>query len=51
MISTGKWKNADMRIQGTTDTAPAAGTIRFYKAAADGNGQHRRPWSARAASP
>jgi len=36
VISTGKWKNADMRIQGTTDTAPAAGTIRFYKVAADG---------------
>jgi hypothetical protein len=35
-ISTGKWKNADMRIQGSTDTAPAAGTIRFYKVAADG---------------
>jgi hypothetical protein len=36
VISTGKWKNADMRIQGTTDTAPAAGTIRFYKATATG---------------
>jgi hypothetical protein len=36
VISTGKWKNADMRIQGTTDTAPAAGTIRFYKVGADG---------------
>ena len=29
-----------MRIQGTTDTAPAAGTIRFYKVAADGSRQH-----------
>jgi hypothetical protein len=36
VISTGKWKNADMRIQGTTDTAANAGTIRFYKVAADG---------------
>ena len=36
VISTGKWKNADMRIQGTTDTAPTAGSIRFYKVAADG---------------
>ena len=36
VITTGKWKNADMRIQGTTDTAPAAGTIRFFKVAADG---------------
>jgi hypothetical protein len=36
VISTGRWKNADMRIQGTTDTGPAAGTIRFYRVAADG---------------
>jgi hypothetical protein len=36
VISTGKWKNTDMRIQGTTDTAPAAGSIRFYKVGADG---------------
>ena len=35
-FTTGKWKNADTTIQGTTDTAPNAGTIRFYRVAADG---------------
>ena len=35
-ITVGRWKNADMRIQGTTDTAPDAGTIAFFKVAADG---------------
>ncbi|HET9872678.1 MAG TPA: fibronectin type III domain-containing protein [Propionibacteriaceae bacterium] len=35
-ITTGRWKNADMRIQGTTNTEPTAGTIRFYRATTDG---------------
>jgi hypothetical protein len=35
-FTTGKWKNADTTISGTTDTAPNAGTIRFYRVAADG---------------
>ena len=30
-VTTGRWKNGDTRIQGSTDTAPTAGTIRFYK--------------------
>jgi hypothetical protein len=35
-FTTGKWKNGDTTISGTTDTAANAGTIRFYKIAADG---------------
>ena len=42
-ITTGRWKNADTRIQGTTDTAPGAGTIRFYKANADGTANTTAP--------
>jgi Chitobiase/beta-hexosaminidase C-terminal domain len=36
VITSGKWKNADLRISGTTDTPAAAGTVRFFKVAADG---------------
>src|SRR3954451_9063642 len=35
-FSTGKWKNGDTTISGTSDTTANAGTIRFYKVAADG---------------
>jgi hypothetical protein len=35
-FTTGKWKNGDTTIAGTTDTTPNAGTIRFYKVAPDG---------------
>ena len=34
VITTGRWKNADTRIQGTTNTVANAGTIRFYRATA-----------------
>lgn len=36
VISTGKWKATDLRISGTTNTVPTAGTITFYKANTDG---------------
>ncbi len=36
VISTGRWKNADARVSGTTNTAANAGTIRFYRATATG---------------
>ena len=40
-IATGKWKNADLRIEGTTSSAPTAGTIAFFKVAADGKSASR----------
>ncbi|HYP45695.1 MAG TPA: FN3 associated domain-containing protein [Propionibacteriaceae bacterium] len=36
VITVGRWKNADARIQGTTNTAANAGTIRFYRKSATG---------------
>jgi hypothetical protein len=44
-FTTGKWKNADTTIAGTTDTAPNAGTIRFYKATADGKADLTSPYA------
>jgi hypothetical protein len=44
-FTTGKWKNGDTTIAGTTDTAPNAGTIRFYKATADGKADTTRPYA------
>ena len=36
-ITTGRWKNADTRIQGTTDQpALTSSVVRFYRKAADG---------------
>jgi hypothetical protein len=43
-ITSGKWKNADTRIKGTTNTAPTAGTIRFYRATADGKPNFAAPY-------
>ncbi|SDS98621.1 Fibronectin type III domain-containing protein [Friedmanniella luteola] len=43
-FTTGKWKNGDTTINGTTDTAPNAGTIRFYKATADGKADTTSPY-------
>ena len=35
-ITVGRWKNGDMRIQGTTDAAQLAARSPFFKVAADG---------------
>jgi hypothetical protein len=43
-FTTGKWKNSDTTIAGTTDTAPNAGTIRFYKATVDGKADLASPY-------
>jgi hypothetical protein len=43
-FTTGKWKNGDTTINGTTDTAANAGTIRFYKATADGKADLTSPY-------
>lgn len=42
-ISTGVWKLADLRITGTTDQPASAGSIRFYKAKADGTADITAP--------
>jgi hypothetical protein len=43
-FTTGRWKNGDTTISGTTDTAPNAGTIRFYKATVDGKADVTKPY-------
>ena len=43
-FTTGRWKNGDTTISGTTDTAANAGTIRFYKATADGKADFASPY-------